>query len=340
MLATAWTLRATTFVTLPLAFALFIAVSVWPVCDWVRERVTPRLDWLGYAAAMLLVVALLSLFVGGLAAAAQQIAERFLRGPARLDQQIERGLSRSGLPGIAELREQLAGVVEQFVRTLATYVGGFIRATLSTIAGVVLIFFLVLLMLIEARTWHAKLTNLGASGERRWDEAIAAIGQRFRRYFLARLLLGVITGLLCSAWLALFGVDLLLVWGLLAFLLNFVPTVGSLIAGILPVIYVLVTREPGTAALVAGGLLVIEQIMGNYVDPRLLGSRLAVSPLVILVALLVWSWIWGAAGALIAVPLTVLILVVCAYFPPLRPIALLLGNEGDLAALDRKITPG
>lgn len=84
----------------------------------------------------------------------------------------------------------------------------------------------------------------------------------------------------------------------------------------------------------AAGLLMIEQIMGNYVDPRLLGRRLAISPLMILISLLVWSWIWGIAGAVLAVPMTVLLIVTFVRVPPLRPIALLLSNDLDMRRLD------
>ncbi len=138
-------------------------------------------------------------------------------------------------------------------------------------------------------------------------------------------------------WLSLFGIDFILVWGLLALLLNFIPTVGSLIAVISPVLFAFVQKDPGTAMLVAGGLLLIEQIMGNFVDPRLLGKKISVSPLMILVALLVWSWIWGVPGALIAVPMTILVVVTFAQIPALRPVALLLSNERDLADLAEQL---
>ena len=128
--------------------------------------------------------------------------------------------------------------------------------------------------------------------------------------------------------------------GLLALLLNFIPTVGSLIAGIFPVLFAFAQKDPGTALLVGGGLLVIEQVMGNFVDPKLLGERLSVSPLVILVSLLVWSWIWGIAGALIAVPMTVLLTVTFAQVPALRPVALFLSNERDLEGLEEHVAEG
>src|SRR5690606_3089301 len=91
---------------------------------------------------------------------------------------------------------------------------------------------------------------------------------------------------LYAGWLAIFGTPLLLVWGILALLLNFIPTIGSLIAGILPVLFVFAQQDLQTAILVAAGLLVIEQVMGNYIDPKVTGRQLSLSPLVVLVSLL------------------------------------------------------
>lgn len=335
-LSIAWTLRATMMVTLPLAAALFIALAVSPVCSWVQARVPDKLNWLGYVAAMLLVLALLAVFVAGVTLAGQQVADQVPRDPGQfrqLQQQITQAVSRSGIAGVFGGTEQVAGQIGRMAQGLSSYSMAILRNITSTVSGLVLVFFLVLLMLVEAPIWNAKLAVISGSGER-WEKAAKAIGQRFRQYFVTRAMLGAITGLLYAGWLALFGVDLLIVWGLLAFLLNFLPTIGSLIAGILPVIYVFVTRDPGTAMIIAAGLLMIEQIMGNYVDPRLMGNRLALSSLVVLIALLFWSWIWGIVGALLAAPMTVLLVIVFAHLPALRPVALLLSNDRDFHDLD------
>src|SRR5690606_27153103 len=103
------------------------------------------------------------------------------------------------------------------------------------------------------------------------------------------------------------GTPLLLVWAVLALLLNFIPTFGSLIAGALPVLFVLGQQDLSTALFVGAGLLIIEQIMGNYVDPKVTGHQLALSPLVVLVSLVLWTWLWGITGALIATPMTMLL---------------------------------
>lgn len=115
---------------------------------------------------------------------------------------------------------------------------------------------------------------------------------------------------------------------MLALLLNFIPNIGSIVAGVLPVAYVAATRDVGTAVAVAARLLVIEQIMGNYVEPRFTGKQLALSPLIVLVSVMVWSWIWGPFGALLSTPINVVV-DICRALPRLRPIAILLGDTRD-----------
>lgn len=217
---------------------------------------------------------------------------------------------------------------------LATQV---LSATGAMLAAMVLVFFLTLLMLIEGPTWREKVASLmGRSSRRETMDALDVIARRLRRYLLARTVLGMITAALYVAWIWLFGIDLLLVWGLIVFLLSYIPTLGSLIAGLLPVAYAFVQKDPGTALAVGAGILVIEQVMGNYVDPQVQGRQVSLSPLVVLIALLVWSWIWGIAGAILAVPITMSAMVVLANVPPLRPFALILSNATDMEELDRQ----
>ncbi len=156
---------------------------------------------------------------------------------------------------------------------------------------------------------------------------------------MVRTILGAITGTLYGLWTWAFGLEFAIVWGLLGFLLNYVPTLGSIVAGTLPVLFAFFTKDIGTALIIAAGLLVIEQVMGNFVDPRLQGKQLSLSPLVVLFSLLVWGWIWGIPGALLAVPLTVLITIVFAHAAGLRKIALVLSDETDMAGLDEHTKP-
>lgn len=205
-------------------------------------------------------------------------------------------------------------------RRIAGAVGTFVGAT-------IIVVFLVLLALSEGPTWRRKLGGLWPAGDASWQHALDTVSRKLRSFLLVRAAMGLLSAVLYVGWLWLFGLDLLLVWGVITFLLGFVPNLGSVISGVLPALYALVTRDLQTAALVSVGLFAIEQIVGNFLDPRLQGRQIAVSPVVVLVAILLWGWIWGVAGALLAVPVTVAVLVTFAHVPAMRPVALLLSNQ-------------
>jgi AI-2 transport protein TqsA len=206
------------------------------------------------------------------------------------------------------------------------------------VAFIVLVFFLVLLALGEADTWSSKIDALSRRHDRsNWHEAAALVATSLRRFLLVRALTGALSVVLYVGWLWLFGIDLLLVWAILTFILTFIPNIGSIISGLLPVLYAFLTADLGTAFAVGAGILAIEQVIGNFIDPKLQGRQILLSPFVILIALLFWGWLWGLAGAFLAVPMTSTILVVCAYVPALRPVALLLSNQRNEEELDEAL---
>ena len=165
--------------------------------------------------------------------------------------------------------------------------------------------------------------------------AIPEVAHKVRWFMLIRTVLGLVSGLLATAWLWLLGVDFAPFWGVLFFLLNYLPNIGSIIAGIPPTVLAFVQLGFGWAVLAAGGLIVMEQFIGNFLDPRLQGRTLNVSSVVVLLSVIFWGWIWGVPGALIAVPLTVTLILVCANTEALRPIAILLSEGAEGGEPDR-----
>lgn len=250
--------------------------------------------------------------------------------------------SSSALGGLLDrFRQVLSGAGISLADRLGDWASGLATQILSaagtTLFATVLVFFLTLIMLIEGPKWRQKVvTVLDTSGRHKAMESVGNIGDLLRRYLVARTIMGVLTAILYVAWLWIFGVDLLVVWALLAFLLNYVPTLGSLIAGVLPVVYAFVQKDFGTALAIGAGIFVIEQVMGNYVDPRVQGRQVSLSSLVVLITLLIWGWVWGVAGAILAVPITIAAMIVCAHVQPLRPFALMLSNASDMDGLDRQ----
>lgn len=321
-----WLLRETMSITMPLITALLLALAVWPLVGGISRRMPRGLKWLGATVGLLLVLALVLAFFTALGLAIRQVYDLV----GNIGPTLERWLGSLGLPGLSwsELQEQGNG---SMIATARTALG----LTAHTLTGVVLILFLMLLMLAEVENWHRKFIAISSrNSDRELREMGRSIGEKFRIYFWTRLVLALASAALYVAWLWFFEVEYLMLWGLITVLLGFIPTVGSIISGMLPAAYAILTKDPGTALLVAAGLLVIEQVMGNLVDPLVLGRKIAVSPLVVLVSLGFWTILWGIPGAILAVPLTVLIIFAMAQFEALKPAALLLTDRSSFEELE------
>ncbi|AWJ85889.1 AI-2E family transporter (plasmid) [Azospirillum sp. TSH58] len=345
-LAVLWGLGAASPVLIPLAGAFFVAVAVAPVGRWVRDRVPPRLALLGPLAAMLTVLLVLAVFAGGLWFVGQRVAGEVPRHAEELQRLWEQ--ANGWIDG---LREQFLGDSGGNsggnsdnggggAEALSGLVASVLTAAREAVSTLVIVLFLALLMLVEAPVWREKIVKtLGPERCATTVTAVAAIAQQFRRFLLVSTTLGLITGALYIGWLSLFGIDFLFLWGFLAFLLNYIPVIGSVTAGAMPVLMALAQGGSTTALMVAGGLLVIEQVMGNFIGPRLEGRQLAISPLVIVSSLLLWSWLWGAAGTVLAVPMTVLIAIALSHIDALRPFAFVLSDKSDRRRFEARTRP-
>jgi len=341
VILTGWALGALAPIAVPIVFSLFLALLVAPVDNWVRRHIPSRIGWLGHIAAMGLILLTLLTAVALIGLAAQQLTQAF---PLNEDDMA----SMLPSPGDAAAEEDqenrllpnaLRGFGDTLTQWIAQRARNVVMAASAIVASAVLIFFLTLIMLIEAPKWRAKMGTL-FSREAQEDGLVSVkiIAGRLRYYLWVRTLLGLLTAGMYVAWLSFFDIDLLLVWAMLAFLMNYIPTLGSMVAGLLPILYAFLQKDFGTAFGVGAGILIIEQLMGNYVDPVVQGKQLSVSSLIVLVSLLFWGWLWGIAGALLAMPITISVIVICAHIAPLRSVAVLLSDEADAESLDRTLS--
>jgi AI-2 transport protein TqsA len=161
-----------------------------------------------------------------------------------------------------------------------------------------------------------------------WGE----IESRVRRYILAKVLLSTLTGLLVGAILMILGVDLALVFGLFAFLLNFIPSVGSIVAILLPLPVVLMSPDVSATNAVLAMVVpaVVQLLLGNIVEPRVIGGSLDLHPVVVLLALIVWGMLWGIIGMFLAMPLTAIMKILCEKLELTAPVAELLAGRLDM----------
>ena len=198
------------------------------------------------------------------------------------------------------------------------------------------IFILTVFMLTEARMFG-----------RRFDAVCEARGPNIQRLLSAlkdtqrylgiktmiSLATGVLAGTLC--WAA--GLDFYVLWAILAFALNYIPVVGSVIAGLPPTILALLVKGPPDAIAVMGGYVLINTFLGNFIEPMLMGRRFGLSTLVVLLSVLFWGWLWGPIGMLLAVPLTMMVKVVLDNSEEFRWIAVAIGKDTHRPSEEKRI---
>jgi predicted PurR-regulated permease PerM len=163
---------------------------------------------------------------------------------------------------------------------------------------------------------------------------MSSVSYEISRYLGTLTLISLATGVCVWAILAIMGVELAAGWGVLTYLLNYIPTVGSIIATVPPVMMAILQFSPGYVKplIVLLSLGAIQLFLGNFVTPKLIGDRLELSPVVILLSLLLWGTIWGIPGAILSVPIAAIIKIVCKNFDSLKPIAIIMGNGVPLSS--------
>lgn len=157
----------------------------------------------------------------------------------------------------------------------------------------------------------SKLNDLKVAKEIKVEQTFKDITEQIQRYIATKFLISLITGLVVGIILWIFGVDFTIVWAVITFFFNFIPNIGSIIAISLPTLMALVQFESvGYTVLIGGILIFVQNLIGNILEPKILGDKLGLNPLVILLSLLFFGYIWGIVGMLISVPLTAVVKII------------------------------
>jgi predicted PurR-regulated permease PerM len=306
----------------PLVTAVFITVVSLPVVRWLIARKVPR--WAAILLAVLLDFAVLVGFGGLVGGSLNDFYERVPYYQARLEQLAMQGVVWLDAHGAHLDGAKVERLIEQ--AGVMQVVADLFQRLTNLLSNAFLVGLLVLFMLFESGSWSSKMAYVlrrPAQDLPRFTNAAREV----QTYLVVKSALSVVTGAMCGLWVAICGVDFALLWGLLAFLLNYVPTLGMFIATIPPVVVALIQFGPASALLVLVGYLIINFTLGNLVEPRVMGRALGLSPLVVFMSMVFWSWLWGPVGALLAVPLTMVIKIMLANIEDLRWAAVLLGSS-------------
>ncbi len=340
-------LKAAQSFFLPVLIAFFLATVSFPILNFLRVKKVPR------AIAVLLTVSLDFVFLAALGVLAVtligDLQEKWnIRYAAEVSDQI-REASRSlaiklSEYGISDAQEKIDDAVNNNLANLQNIRFERIWDVGTGVLGRVVGFFgtslitliLTVFMLSEARMFGRRLEAISLARGPNLTRMLSATRdiQRFLAIKTAvSLLTGVLAGMLC--WMA--GLDFFVLWGILAFFFNFIPVIGSLVAGVLPTILALLVAGLPNAVLVAGGYLLINNFLGNFVEPMLVGRRFGISTLVVIISVLFWGWLWGPLGMLLAVPLTMVLKVILEGSDEFRWIGVAISAEQPAGSAEKKL---
>jgi AI-2 transport protein TqsA len=311
----------------PVAFTCFIIAVVWPFQRRLQARIPKLLALAVTVVVILVVVAVLgALIVWGFSRIGQWIIANSVRFQA-LYVQASDWLEGHGFSIASQMAQGFN--VSWLIRAVQE-IGGRLQGILSF--AIITIVFTVL-GLLEVDVTQRNLERL-ESGEikRALLQAGTDIAAKFQRYMLVRSAMSVMTGAVIWAVALLAGLELATAWGVIAFVLNYIPFIGPLIATVFPTLFAIAQFESWRLALIVFLCLnLIQFLIGSYLEPRIAGAALSISPFAILFAVFFWSFLWGLPGAFIGVPIVIALLAVCEQHESTKWVAILLSGRDAIA---------
>lgn len=287
-------------IVVPFLLALFIAIIAATPVNWLKERGVPSILSIGIVLlAALALLALISLMLGNTMKQFNQALPEYQTRLNEIMGKIVSLLSEKGFDlkaaGILEAFDP--GIVMNFVNILVVGLA-------DVLSNTVLIMFATMFILFDVLDFPRKFKAVEGSESERVLEQIALLVKSTNEYTVIKAIISIGTGVIIWLCLVLTGLDFALLWGVLAFILNFVPNIGSLLAAVPAVMLAFVQLGPGYGLIVIAIYGGVNMIMGSVVEPKIMGQRLGLSTLTVFLSLVFWGWLFGPVGMLLSVPLT------------------------------------
>lgn len=329
-----WVLFIGRPVFVPMVFGVIVAYIIIGLSRGLRRVPTVGRwlpPWLCYIAS---IAAILGAITAGVVLVVNNIGRVVQLVPQyeqKLLQMIQRGaelLRIETAPTWTALRDQ---VLEQI--STQAIIGSTVVSVSAVVATLVVVLLYVTFLLVEKRVFPQKLQNLSDNPEdvSRVKQVLDSISTRVGQYLALKTLVSMILGAISWAIMAAFGVEFAGFWAVLITVLNYVPYIGSFLGVLFPVAWAIVQfGDIGTVITLLILLSSAQFVIGNFLDPWLLGNSLNLSPFVILASLTIWGALWGIPGAFLAVPITSVLAIILSEFTGTRPIAVLMSRGGDL----------
>ncbi|MDC7227351.1 MAG: AI-2E family transporter [Spirochaetales bacterium] len=326
IVATVAALKIASSVMLPIFFAILLSFTLSPVVDGLTRIKVPR--GISITLAILIIAGigyLVGLFLFSSLNSFIDEAPKYYHRFEDITSQISGALNTNFA---MELPENPMAEID-FTATFINSINSLSQNVVSFASAMVIVILSTIFLLLESP--YIQVTIAKAFPRKAGKRIIIIMRHTIRqigRYLSVKFLVSAMTGVFVWLFLEIIGMDFSLIWGVLAFILNFIPNIGSVILMAVTIImgFIQFFPQPGPIVAVVVSMISVQIVVGNFLDPRMQGRRLNLSPIIIIFSLFLWGWIWGPVGMFIAVPITAVIKIICENVPPLKPIAMLMEN--------------
>jgi len=311
--------KAASSIVIPFLLSVFIATVSAPAIFWLEKLKLPRI------LAFLIVLSFVVFILFGLGYILSTSVDSFLSNTPQYTAKIKDIVGSMQVVfdkfGITIAKSDLENIFDP--SGLLNFAGGFLKSFSTVLSKSFIIFLGVTFMLFETSSLKTKMYLLAKKDESK-ENPFEVFSKKLNSYLAIKTVISLITGVIVTIGLTIIGVDFALLLGMIAFLLNYIPSIGSVIAAIPAVLVALVGLDMSSVLWVIALYLFVNIIMGNVIEPRYMGKGLGLSVVVIFFSLIFWGWVLGSVGMFLAVPLSMTIKIAFESNPSTKPIAMLL----------------
>lgn len=315
-------IRAASDMLVPFLMSIFIAVLAAPPMHWLQKKGVPK--WLALLliiSVIVLVSTLISILVGSSINNFTQTIPQYKAGLQEEITGLTEFLAKHGIDAPSTLiKDNLnPGAAMDLASKIFSGLG-------NVLANTFLILLTVMFILTETNSFPKKMAAAFSNAHLHLD-GVEKFINNVKQYVAIKSLMSALTGGLIFIWMTILNVDYALLWGLLAFLLNYIPNIGSIIAALPAVMLAFLQHGSLIALLGAGGYVFVNTFVGNFLEPKYMGKGLGLSTLVVFLSLIFWGWIFGPVGMLLSVPLTMFVKIALDSNPDTRWVSILMDSE-------------
>lgn len=321
-------IKAASAIMVPFFLSGFIAIACSPLINWASRHHIPK--WLSISLVIALIVVIGFLLAGLVGQSLADFRQNLPQYRDQLDSEFNWVIDKLAAMNIHVDRDLITSQLDPgMAMSLAT---NFISGMGGVLSNLFLILLTVIFMLFEASSIPVRLHTALADPDMKMqyiDRFIRSVNS----YLAIKTVVSLATGLIIGTWLYVMQVDHFLLWAVLAFMLNYIPNIGSIIAALPAVLIAFVQYGFASAGLAALGFVLVNTIMGNLIEPRLMGRGMGLSTLVVFLSLIFWGWLLGTVGMLLSVPLTMVVKIALESRSESRWLAILLSSASDKKAV-------